>query len=81
MYTMKTTFNYINIYILHHIGIQYKLLEYNISQEKFRFPESLRQPIAIRFCRWVSADKQKHGFDKEYASIRLMKDVYPVYMT
>lgn len=32
----------------------YIILEYDISLENFRFPESLRQPIAIRFCRWVS---------------------------
>lgn len=31
MYTMKTTFNYINIYILHHIGIRYKPRKFQVS--------------------------------------------------
>lgn len=31
MYAMKTTFNNINIYILHHIGIQYKPRTFQVS--------------------------------------------------
>lgn len=44
------------------ISTSYIILEYNISLEKFRFPESLRQPIAIRFCRWVISRQTKTWF-------------------